>query len=59
MKTVQPIAISLAHYFRPVNVCSICRQADARTSCGSRYCYDCWVSINDDLIAQAVEQEVL
>lgn len=50
METHVPIVLSLASYFRPVNVCGVCRQADARTACGSRYCVTCWESINDSLL---------
>jgi hypothetical protein len=55
MQTQDFIELSLASYFRPTNVCGVCRKADARTACGSRYCTGCWESINDDLTAAAVE----
>ena len=58
MNAIQPAAILLANYFRPVNVCHVCRKADARTACGSSYCVTCWESINDELIDQAAEQEI-
>ena len=53
MNAIQPAAIILSTYFRPVNVCNVCHKADTRTACGSSYCTSCWESINDDLISQA------
>lgn len=55
MNAIQPAAIILSTYFRPVNVCNVCHKADTRTACGSSYCTSCWESINDDLISQAGE----
>jgi len=57
VNAIEPAAIILTTYFRPRNVCAVCRKADARTACGSSYCVTCWEDINDDLIAQAGEGE--
>ena len=59
MKAIDPVAIILTTYFRPRNRCMACDTADARTACGSSFCYSCWEAINDDLIAEMAEGDAL
>jgi hypothetical protein len=48
VKAIQPTTSILSTYFRPrTRRCSICDQTDARTACGSRYCYSCWADIQE------------